>query len=305
MGAQKMSSVTSIDHVKPFMGEHCNIYDNEDALQGKGIFIFDFDLKNQSCGKASGNLISKMSLELQVTIKNIEGNLLTAVTEFKIQAVQHPTEEVYLRLEFSARWEHSGSNGSKSLIGTVNLNEIDIATIDEADYQRFGDTVPTIDWSNINTMYPGATGKEKEDAFEDLCCALIQQCEVENFKRTGKGPDGGKDAEFELRETKIQGMSFSTKWILQCKYSEHYSNLNKDEIYKEMVKVLQHRPDHLLIMTNRKQSVSFANWIESSLFETPYYIPFHVHIIGKDILDKELFKPQNKAMKDKFFPGNR
>lgn len=55
-------------------------------------------------------------------------------------------------------------------------------------------------------MYPGATGKEKEDAFEDLCCALIQQCEVENFKGTGKGPDSGKDAEFELRETKIQGI---------------------------------------------------------------------------------------------------
>lgn len=297
-----MSSIPVLENMHIFMGARCYIYDNANTLRGRGIFTFAHSDGNFSCSQSFEQLAPAISPELQITIKNIEENIPSTETEFIIKAVENPENDVFLLLTGSAQWEHVGENNPKKLYGVINATNIEIANIDEQSYRNFEYENPTIDWSKINTNYAGGTGKEKEDAFEDLCCALLQQWKVDNLDRTGKGADSGKDAEFTLPEKRIQGLSFSSRWILQCKYSENYTNLNKEEIYKEMVKVLEHRPDHLLIMTNRKKSAAFDRWFKSPIFKPPDYIPFHVHIIGKDILDKELSKQSNKEIRDKFFP---
>ena len=79
---------------------------------------------------------------------------------------------------------------------------------------------------------------------------------------------------------------------MQCKYSENMNtNITKTEIWDEIVKVLQYNPNHYIVFTNRNITTSFNDWwneVTSIEGRRKKYIPFSIHMVGRDDIEKLL-----------------
>lgn len=88
-------------------------------------------------------------------------------------------------------------------------------------------------------------------------------------------------------------------------------NQIKEEIFQQdsdedneiiLVKVIMHKPDHYLLITNRKITSDFSDWIDNQVFSnTDYFIPFKVHLIQKEQLEVILSTPQYRIIMQKYF----
>ena len=194
------------------------------------------------------------------------------------------------------------------LFGTAMTHKIEIESIiiedsNESEYEIFRKKVYVYEWENI-IIPQDCSGKDSYDAFEDLCLKLIESWGGKSIIKTGKGPDSGRDGQFLVEMDSwipiITG--YSTRWILQCKYSKEAKNLQKEEIYRDMVKALEFQPDYFLLMTNRNFTDQFETWFNSDLMKEPnYYIPFKKIIIQRELLESELSQPQHESLRKKYF----
>lgn len=161
------------------------------------------------------------------------------------------------------------------------------------------------DWSKL-IVPAGCSGTKPSDAFEDLINEIIHLSfkGLVNYERSGPGVDRGRDGEFEIDMAAwLPKANATTKWILQCKYSVNINtSLRIDEIYSEMIKVLMHKPDYYLLVTNRKITQDFKDWFNSDLMKnTTYFIPYKKILIQREELESLLSQPQYLHLKAKYF----
>ena len=79
---------------------------------------------------------------------------------------------------------------------------------------------------------------------------------------------------------------------MQCKYSENINtNLQNSEIWKEIVTVIQHYPNHYIVFTNRNITPSFKDWWDRIACidgRRNFLIPFSIHMVGREDIEKLL-----------------
>ncbi len=276
----------------------CHIYDPNGKLESEGTFSLNIakgyynDIDNKIFATQNDNIIDSII----INIKNIDKDLSNG--NYIIEIISRFKADKYYKIKITeGEWQSYGSILSKK----INTNELKIDEVTENDFNSFNAIKYDFDWSNIRTD-SSTTGNEKEDAFEDLCIELLGKWEVKDLKRIGKGADRGRDASYYFNDSKIPLIGATSSWVVQCKYSVNYTSLEIEDIYKEMIKVIMHKPDHYLIMTNRKIKNDFLDWITNDIFKTTdYFIPFKVHLIQKEQLEAELSKPENRYLRQKYF----
>lgn len=275
-----------------FNGESVKIHNGEDALIGKGQLLISYFSFEASQYRMSGDP------KLDISIKELDGKFDEG--NYKLTSLVK-IEEKYYKLEVSTI-DLVYSDGK--LIGKIEFENIIIALVAQEDYVQFRAYTQSINWKEIKLPEEFA-GKDKIDeagSFEALCLDIIKEWGGQNLEIIGKGADRARDGCFNIAAYSWIPIitDYSNKWILQCKYSKDYSNLQISEIYDEITKVLMHKPDYFLLMTNRKISSDFIDWF-NELKETKYHIPFKCILINKTQIEQVLAEPRMSHLKRKYF----
>ncbi|MFC5591261.1 hypothetical protein ACFPRA_20470 [Sporosarcina soli] len=275
-----------------FIGETIKIYSQQDEEVGKGRLSIDFHAFNMGLYTQSGD--PKLSLTIkELDMKALDDNykLLSIIT----------LDSNYYKLEVNMI-DLKSSDGR--LKGNAELNNIIISLTTLEDYEEFRIYTQSINWEEIKL--PGEfAGKDKVDeagAFEALCLDIINEWGGQNLEIIGKGADRARDGCFNIAAYSWIPIitDYSNKWVLQCKYSKGYENLQISEIYDEITKVLMHKPDYFLLMTNRKITSDFLDWF-NTLKDTKYHIPFKCILINKTQIEQVLAEPKMSHIKRKYF----
>lgn len=156
-------------------------------------------------------------------------------------------------------------------------------------------TIP-IEWEKIKENINGQV-VSKDKAFELLCLDLINK--IKNTKESDfhplAGADGGIDYEWEWPsvDTNIDFLDLpKVKWIMQCKYSEDINTeIKVEEVWANIVQVMQYKPDHYIIATNRKRKKSFKDWWdkkEEISGKKISFIPFSLHFFTRENIERLL-----------------
>ncbi|MEK4081552.1 hypothetical protein [Solibacillus sp. FSL K6-1126] len=296
-----MTNTLSISNVEPlevreyfdnFIGETIKIYNQKDKLIGKGRLSIDFHAFNVGLYTQSGNP------KLSITIKELDVKALN--DNYKLFSIVNLNSNYY-KLEIS-RIDLENSDGK--LKGKAELNKIRISLTTLDDYEHFRTYTQSINWGKIKLPDEFA-GKDKVDeagAFEALCLDIIKEWGGKNLEIIGKGADRARDGCFYVDAHAWIPIitDYSNRWVLQCKYSKDYNNLLISEIYDEITKVLMHKPDYFLLMTNRKITNDFLDWF-NALKDTKYHIPFKCILINKTQIEQVLAEPGMSHLKRKYF----
>ncbi|MEG8975258.1 hypothetical protein U8Y98_00790 [Priestia megaterium] len=287
-----------LNKIKPFMGEVCSLYNENGQFLAKGrlqISTFSMLMNNFQTHGPMNNID-----KVEVTIKDID----MAVEEgaYSVHSIVSKQGE-YISLNvknFNYRCD------TNDLTQEIDLDLFSISNTDQETYNSFLNKKQELDWTNI-LIPDGCTGGDsasKADAFESLCQEIIQRWGAKVFSGIGKGTDRGRDGTFQVEADSWIPITtnYSNSWILQCKYSETYKNLEIRDIYPEMIKVIMHQPDYYLLMTNRKITNDFNDWFDSNLMQdTNYFIPFKKVIIGRQQLEHILVTKEMIDLKRKYF----
>jgi hypothetical protein len=294
-----MSKSNTPSLLKFFDGDKCHILSSDGELKAEGIFIA-VEPSMGSFNQIKEGIFQQDSDEdnetILVKIKGVDRVL--ADKKYSILAMREDDDGSYQKVYIDCvDWQINGT----MLYEKINFNDIIIDEVKKDEFEQFTKTQYKFDWSNIKTTN-STTGTEKEDAFEDLCIELLNTWKVKDLNRIGKGVDRGRDATCSFKDCKIPLIEATSFWVVQCKYSVSYKALEIQEIYKEMVKVIMHKPDHYLLITNRKITSDFSDWINNQVFSnTDYFIPFKVHLIQKEQLEAILSTPQYRSIMQKYF----
>lgn len=291
-----MSLVESLNvrqYFNLFNVESIKVYSIEDELIGKGTLVisyFDMDAKQYKLME---------STELDIKIKELDAKFED--DEYKICSIVNSDENYYKLEVSSAKLE----NDNGKLKGKLHFDNITITLSDKESYIEFVAYTQKINWKDIS-LPEGYAGKDKVDeagAFEALCLDIVKHWGGKNLEIIGKGPDRARDGAFKVTAYSWIPIltDYSNDWILQCKYSKEYNNLQISEVYDEVTKVLMHKPDYFLLMTNRKISSDFNDWFEAALKENKYHIPFKCILINKTQLEQILAEPEMSYIKRKYF----
>ncbi|BAH44558.1 hypothetical protein BBR47_35810 [Brevibacillus brevis NBRC 100599] len=233
----------------------------------------------------------------RLTLKQVTSSLHKGSYQVKVLAKLEGLHHVVLKID-DVSWDVFGGH----LTAQVPKDTLSVVPITEEDFEALSRAVFDFDWSKL--IVPAeCSGTKQSDAFEDLVSELLQTMAIDNFTRIGTGVDRGRDGQFQINMASwIHSVNVSTNWVLQCKYSMNRSNLSIDEIYSEMIKVLMHKPDYYLLVTNRKLTSDFVDWFQSDLMQdTNYYIPFKKVLIQREELEGMLSLPQYLWLKKKYF----
>lgn len=172
-----------------------------------------------------------------------------------------------------------------------------IETISEQQYNEILEKgTIAIEWENIKENINGKI-VSKDKAFELLCLDLINQ--IRNTKENDfhplVGADGGIDYEWDWPsvDTNIDFLDLpKVKWIMQCKYSKDINTEIKiEEIWANIVQVMQYKPDHYIIATNRKRKKSFKDWWDNKeelSGKKISFIPFSLHFFTRENIERLL-----------------
>lgn len=290
---QELSHPFKEDVLGKFNGKYIAVYDEDDVFYCKGTVLLDlFNYAREMYQGNSDGLI-------KVTVKDLdadrtEGNyILKSVLKI---------EDTYIEKTISAS---AFQLLEDVLTSEIRLSDISIAMVTESEYDDFQMKKNQIDWKKIK-LPDNLAGKDtvsEADAFEAMCQEIIEKWGAKDFERIGKGADRGRDGAFKISADSwipiITG--YANTWILQCKYSKEYSNLQIEEVYKEVVKVIMHKPDYYLLMTNRKVTSDFLDWFKQSLQNNIYYIPFKCILIDRQQIESILEHPDMSRIKKKYF----
>lgn len=283
------------DYIDKFMnGESVQILDSNMEISGKGRITFS-NFYSQVKKYRSFTEI----MDMEVTIKDID-NTLRSGNYSLISMVN--LEDQYFSLTIS---ENLFTYNNDKLVSNVPFSDFLITEVDKVEYQQFNSFRNELNWSKI-LIPEGCVGGDKAsqaDAFESLCQEVVQVWGAKSFRAIGKGPDRGRDGTFLIDAYSWIPIetNYSNSWILQCKYSIKYKNLEIDEIYSEMVKVLMHKPDYYLLMTNRKVTNDFEDWFRETVNGIKYHIPFKAILIGRTQLEQVLSNPEMIHLRRKYF----
>lgn len=168
------------------------------------------------------------------------------------------------------------------------------------------DSVSFIDWRNI-IIPPDIITKgepKKYDAFEALCHEILVEWKVKNIQTFAKGTDDGRDGVFLVEaDSWIPTVTDCVnKWVLQCKYSDSLEkNIQPSEIYDEIIKVIKHKPDYYLLMTNRNVTGNFQSWFDDVFNREDSYIPLKGVLIGKKGMEDILNRDEMRRIRKKYF----
>lgn len=293
-----MNKDKTLSLLRFFNGEKCHIILG-DVLKAEGIFTAS-DPNEGTFNQVKDRIFQKDCTEenetIIIKIKNIDRTL--EEKNYSVVAMMKNDDDRYYKVCINnIDWQVNGTIIYKN----VNPNDIDIEESNCEEFEEFTKIKYQFDWANIKVIN-STTGSEKEDAFEDLCIDLLNTWKVKDLKRIGKGVDRGRDATCYFNDCKIPVLDSTSFWVVQCKYSVSYKALEIHEIYKEMVKVMMHKPDHYLLITNRKITSDFLDWINNEVFtNTDYFIPFKVHLIQKEQLEAILSRPEYRSISQKYF----
>ncbi|KUO96187.1 hypothetical protein [Ferroacidibacillus organovorans] len=145
---------------------------------------------------------------------------------------------------------------------TFDPSQVVEQPIDEARYNQVKHPQIVIDWSKIK-MQPGNSSQGQ--AFEELCRDVVLK-NLDLFSNhifLPEGTDGGRDGVYEAKLSIFPTRSITMKCIMQCKYSVNpETKITRTEIYDEMLKVMVHKPDYYVLVTNRKAISSFVDWFD-------------------------------------------
>lgn len=264
------------DMIEAMNGLQCHIFNSAGSkLLAHGIFTarhrYDF-LSNFQGIMPTPEMSNKDDDECRLALKQVTKELDDGV--YKV-SVLTKYEGAYVILESpDLNWE----NKNGFLESRVSLQALGIRTISEEEYMEISSMTYEFDWSKL-IIPTGCSGTGQADAFEDLINEIIlsESNGVVNYGRIGTGVDRARDGQFEIDMASwLPKVNATTRWILQCKYSvDKNTSLKIDEIYSEMIKVLMHKPDYYLLVTNRKITSDFIDWFQSDLMSnTNYYIPY-------------------------------
>ena len=294
----KLERATILDEMQ---GEQCFIYNQAGlTLLGQGTFSFAKPTVTTMVQDLPVLPIPVHSFNDQtyvMKIKQITNELKDAIYTVKVLCTYNGQ---YFALEIKGiYWKNKAGNLETQIVS----EEILLTEIDELEYSYISNERYEFNWSEL-IVPDDCSGKKQSDAFEDLINTLILQARTENFSRIGVGVDRARDGQFEINMTSwLPKINVPTKWILQCKYSVNKNtSLTIDEIYTEMIKVLMHKPDYYLVVTNRKITSDFLDWFNSDLMQgTNYFIPFKKILIQREEVESMLSTPQNLLLKKKYF----
>ena len=282
------------EYLDKFNGEMIEIHDSVGNLLGKGKLIISFFemLKNQFTGFDSSEVDIKVK-ELDVKLDN-NSYMLYSIVKLR------EDEVIALKINLVGLMVDSGN-----LKGKIKFSEFLITNTNEKSYEEFLEYTQKLNWKAIKLPEEFA-GKDKVDeagAFEALCLDIISHWGGKNLEIIGKGQDRGRDGEFKIAAYSWIPIltNYSNSWILQCKYSKEYDNIQIGEIYEEVAKVLMHKPDYYLLMTNRKITNDFKDWFEKTLQDNKYHIPFKCVLINRTQIEQILADPEMSYIKRKYF----
>lgn len=238
--------------------------------------------------------------EFNITIGNIDRTI--GKDNYLIYSVNKIDDSTYCSLNIGVN-EYSVESGT--LYSTVPFSSLSITEVTKKEYEDFKEDIQSLDWTRI-AIPPSYTGKDKlteADAFELMCQEIVSDWGAKNFRQIGKGPDRARDGIFEIEADSWIPITtnYSNLWILQCKYSQNYANLTESEIYSEITKVLMHKPDYYLLMTNRKITSDFSDWFDSVFRGNKYHIPFKSVLIGQKQLEQILAMPAMQTIRQRYF----
>lgn len=271
-------------------GANCIVYMSDGTYKGKYTCCLEI-VDNQNMGILTNTPIDSKMVKIlikgakeslincKLTMYNHRENTYMALKDYVVLNEKFDNEEV---------WITDDEQNIKSRIEEISKEEYERLETQEIDY---------IDWENINTKL---TGEEiaKDKAFENLCSELINEIKMTKegtFKPRGGG-DAGRD--FVWRWPAIDKVNINfldlpdELWVMQCKYSEDINkNLSRVEIWDEIIKVIQHKPSHYIIFTNKNITSAFYDWWNSiSEFDNrrSKFIPFTLHFVGREDVEKLL-----------------
>ncbi|MGG6447693.1 hypothetical protein [Pseudobacillus badius] len=293
----KLNNDYLLTDIQKFSGEPCKLYNEKGELVSKGqikITIPFLSTMREYQMHSPMKDDNEIVLTVNKLYKQINGG------KYTIKSVIED-DDSYLEVEVK---DLALEKVSDRLTQKIGPSVPVITKVDKSDYHNFHKELATLDWTNI-LIPPGCKGKDKAtqaDSFESMCQEIVLKWGAKNFGAIGKGADRGRDGTFLIEAHSWIPIStnYSNLWILQCKYSKNYANLSSTDVYEELVKVLMHRPDYFLIMTNRKVTSDFNDWLKS-LNDLNYHIPFKVVFIGKEELEEILSLPTMLEIREKYF----
>lgn len=289
---KELSHLTEEDILNKFNGHYVALY-REDSFYCKGIMLLDLFSYAQEKYKGLSDGLIKMS------IKDFDAEGMAGI--YVIRSILK-IEKEYVEITITSTEFEILEN---QLISEIKTSDTAIKIVPETAYSEFLNEKNQIDWKKIR-LSPELSGKDtssEADAFEAMCQEIVEKWGAKDFERIGKGADRGRDGTFKISADSWIPIitDYANTWILQCKYSREYSNLQIDEVYKEVVKVIMHKPDYYLIMTNRKITSDFLDWFKQSLQNSNNYIPFKCILIDRQQIEFILEQPDMIRIKKKYF----
>lgn len=282
-------------------GANCLVYSEDGKYKGEYTCVVEIE-DNQNMGILENTSISNR--ETTMHIKNMPDSLMNC----RLIIFNCHNGNYYVLRDYVVKNEKVGTD--EVVINDDEQNIISkIESVDESEYQRLKTKeINNINWNNINTNINGNT-LTKDKVFENLCVDLINAIKL--AKEGAFHPNGGLDAGRDyiwkwsaIDNAKIDFLDLPDEiWVMQCKYSENPKQvLTRTETWNEIVKVLQHNPNHYIIFTNRKITAGYYDWwngIANLDERKSKFIPFTLHLVNKDNLEKllDIFP----TIKEKYF----
>ncbi|OKL36682.1 hypothetical protein [Domibacillus mangrovi] len=294
----KLNNDHLLGNIQKFSGEPCKLYNEKGEFVSKGQIKISMPFLD-TMRRYQIHSPVKDDNQIDLIIKNLSYKQINR-GNYTIRSIVGD-DDSYLKVEIkNLELEKVSDKLTQRIDPSVSV----ITKVDKTAYDDFHKKLEALDWPNI-LIPPGCKGGDKAtqaDAFESMCQEIVLKWGAKNFGAIGKGTDRGRDATFLIEAHSWIPIStnYSNSWVLQCKYSNNYSNLSTKDIYEELVKVLMHKPDYFLLMTNRKVTNDFNDWLES-LNGLDYYIPFKVVFIGKEELEEILSMPTMLSIREKYF----
>ena len=272
-------------------GANCLVYLNDGRYVGSYLCIIE--IENNEIVESLINHPIANTKKVKIIVKNIRKSL----SNCKLTIFNNIKGEFYALKNYEVKTE--GINDEDAWFIDEEENIISkIKKITKEDYEQLKTTgILNIEWDKIKTLING-DNVSKDKAFEYLCTDLIntiKPVKEGNFHPRG-GTDAGRDYIWKWSAIDNPNIDFldlpNETWIMQCKYSENpKQKLIRTEVWDEIVKVIQHNPNHYIIFTNRNITAQFKDWWdEVSRLDSREnkFIPFSLHLVGREDIERLL-----------------
>lgn len=272
-------------------GADCLVYSNDGKYKGNFLCVIQIE-KSQNIENLMNNTLGNIR-KVTVVIKNVRESLANC----KLTIFNNIEGEFYAFKNYEVKTE--GYNGEDAWFNDYEENITSkIEKITREEYEQLKTKgILNVEWNKIKTLICDEI-VSKDKAFEYLCVDLINKIKVTkegNFHPRG-GTDAGRDYIWKWSAIENINIDFldlpDDIWIMQCKYSQNpKEKLTQTEVWNEIVKVIQHNPNHYIIFTNRNITTAFKDWwdrVSELDSRKSNFIPFSLHMVGREDIEKLL-----------------